>query len=233
MKKPAVVFAAAGLIAGAGALAAAQQQKVGEVTGGDELAKKKGYYRETWVRPDADITRYSKLHFWQAVFQFRDVGDERGGGPSIAVLQSEGPYAISQEARDRFKQIVADAFTQELQKSRQFQVVDTVDSDTLLVRTGILDITSEVPAAARHVDAYLSAVGEGTLLVQLIDPTTGVIQATVAERRKIQSPVAGQGGAAQRATANSVWSDVELWARSLANEFRRELDKAKAKAEKK
>jgi hypothetical protein len=231
MRRTVLILVATTLLGGQGAMAAAQQQPpVAEVTGGDDLVKQKGYFRETWVHPDADITRYNKLYFWQAMFQFREGGETRGGGTSLSALRSEGPYAVAPEARDKFKKIVLDALVEELQRSKQFEVVDTVGPETLILRAGVLDITSDVPPAARHVDAYLSSVGEGTFVVQMIDAKSGVIQATVGERRKIQPPA---GAVGKRATTASVWGDVEQWAHAVAADFRRELDKAKKKAEKK
>jgi hypothetical protein len=109
-------------------------------------------------------------------------------------------------------------------------VVTAVGPDTLILRAGIIDITSDVPPAARYVDIRLSAVGEATFVVQLIDPGSGVIQATVGERRKIQP---GSGATNRPTTEATVWTDVEQWARSLGMDFRRELDKAKKKADEK
>jgi len=231
MRRSAMGFVAAATL-GLGALAAAQQPPpVPEVTGGDDLVKKKGYFREIWVHPDADITRYSKLYFWQAMFQFRDVAPSGGGSTVAAAIRNDDPFPVSAEAKEKFKKVFLDAFVEELQRSKQFEMVTVVGPDTLILRAGILDIISDVPPAARHVDVRLSAVGEGTFVVQLIDASSGVIQATVGERRKIQPPGANPGRPATEAT---VWTDVEQWARSLGMDFRRELDKAKKKkAEKK
>jgi hypothetical protein len=44
-----------------------------EVSGRDDLVKEKGRFKETWVRPDADFTRYSTLYLWVAELQFREV----------------------------------------------------------------------------------------------------------------------------------------------------------------
>jgi hypothetical protein len=40
-----------------GVLYAQDTPPVKEVTGGDDLVEKKGPWQETWVRPDADISR--------------------------------------------------------------------------------------------------------------------------------------------------------------------------------
>ena len=234
MRRTVWLFAAMALLTGQDAIVAAHQQPpVAEVTGRDELTKQKGYFRETWVHPEADLTRYSKLYLWQALFQFRDVGEARSGGTTVSAFRSEGPYPVAAEDRARFKQVVVDAFVEELQRSRQFELVDAVGPDTLILRGGILDIISNVPPNVSRRDTYLSAVGEGTFVVQLIDSRSGVMQAVVGERRRIQPPGAGPDAFAKPANFATVWADIEQWARGLAADFRRELDAAKKKADKK
>ena len=41
----------------------------------DEQVKVKGPFRSTWVRPDADITKYTKLYPWKARYEFREGGE--------------------------------------------------------------------------------------------------------------------------------------------------------------
>ena len=76
-------------------------------------------------------------------------------------------------------------------------------------------------------DVYLATVGEATLFIDLIDAETGVIQARVGERRKIQPPGSGRIDEFSMPTNSvTVWSDVGRWARSAASKLRRELEKA-------
>jgi hypothetical protein len=210
---------------------AQEEPSAAPVTGGDELVKERGFFRETWVRPDADITRYDKLKLWEPVFQFRDVGEPGGPGTTRAQLLSSGPYPVSQESKDRFRQVVVDAFVEELQRSKRFELVDELGPGTLIVRGGILDIVSSVPPGARLRDAHLAAVGEGTFVFQLIDANSGIIQAAIGERRRIQPPGAHLDMFARPANAATVWADVEQWAHGFVADFRRELDKARNKAE--
>jgi hypothetical protein len=219
----------------AGAAATQEERPFSKVTGGDELVKEKGRFRETWVRPDADITRYDKLHVWNAVFQFRDVGEARGSGTTTAMLRSTGSeaYPIAQESRERFGQVVTDTFVEELQRSKKFQVVDDVGPGTLLVRGAVFDIVSNVPPGAARHDVYLSAVGEATIVIELIDAETGVMLARVGERRRIQPPGAPHDAFTKPANEATVWADVRQWARAVASDFRRELEKAQKDAQKK
>ena len=69
------------------------------------------------------------------------------------------------------------------------------------------------------------------IFFELIDAETGVIQARVGERRNIQNPqrVMNTVNTAP-ANAATVWSEVEQWARGMAQALRKELEKAKKKA---
>ena len=206
---------------------------VHEVTGSDDLVKEKGHYQETWIHPDADITRYSKLYLWNAMFQFRE-GVEKSTGTTIGMSRGDqGPFAVREEDQERFKQVVGDAVVKELARSKVFEVVDEVGPGTLLVRGAVVDIISNVPPnVGRSANIYLAAVGEATIVFELIDAETGVIQARVAERRRIQPPGRMYDVSKAPTNAATVWNEVERWAREEARTLRNALEKAKKKAEK-
>jgi hypothetical protein len=215
-----------------GLLNAQQPTSEAVVTGADELVKEQGLFKETWIRPDTDITRYSKLYIWEPIFQFREIDPARR--TSSLPRDNEGPYGFREESREKFEQIASEAFAKEFQSSKMFKVVDTVGPGTLIVRPGVLDIVSNVPPdhpGRRRL--YLTSVGEATIFFELVDADTGVIQARVAERRAIQ-PFGIRAGQITAVTPPtnpaSVWVDVERWAASAARDLRKELEKAQKKA---
>ena len=202
------------------------------VTGGEELVQKKGAFDATWVRPDADISRYGKLYLWEPEFQFREGGETSAGTTSELLRGGSGPFAIREEDQERFKTLVSDQFVAELARGKLFEVVDAVGPDTLIVRAGFLDITSNVPPnVARYGNIHLASVGEATIVFELIDASTGVIQARAAERQLIQPEARMRGVNTAPANSATVWSDVERWAREQAQDLRKALEKAKKKAD--
>jgi hypothetical protein len=205
-----------------------------EISGGDELVKEKGAFRETWIRPDADITQYSKLYLWQAVYQFRDVGEPKSSGTTASLLRdTEGPFGVRDESKEMFQRLVSDAFVKELERSKIFEVVEEVGPDTLIVRAAVLDIVSNVPPSfTGTADVYLSAVGEASFVFELIDAETGVIQARSGERRRIQPPSRDFEVSVVPTNAATVWNEVERWARDVARDLRKALEKGHKKAEK-
>jgi len=230
MKSALLVLATVGLVASLGAAPAAQ-----EVTGGDDLVEEKGPFQGTWIHPDANIMRFDKILVWDAAFQFRDVDEPRNQGTTRGrMMQSADDldYPIAEESRKKFEEVFVATFVKEFQNSKKFEVVDQAGPGTLIVRGGVLDIVSNVPPTARRSTVFLSSVGEGTFVFEMIDAETGLMQARVAERRRIQADPNAVRASGIPVNANTVWSEVELWTRSVARDLRRELDKAKKRAEK-
>jgi len=214
---------------------AQEQPKGAEITGAEELVKQKSQlWGEVWVRPDADISRYDKLYLWQAVFQFRDVSDDQVNRTTTAMLRGDqGYFTISEEDRKKFEKIVKDVVVKELNRSKQFDIVDTIGPGTLAVRGLILDIVSNVPPnVGRQGNVFLSNMGEATFIFELVDAETGVIQGRVGDRRVIQPPARMNTVSQAPTTSATVWNDVELWAQDQAMTLRRELDKQAKKAKK-
>ena len=227
MKKAAFLLLCGVLMAG---VLYAQDAPVKEVTGGDDLVKEKGPWEGTWVHPDADISKYSKLYIWESLFKFRE-GGKTSAGTTMQMMRgdSSGPYAVNVESKEKFKQVVNEAVDKELARSKMFEMTDTVGPGTLLVRCAVLDIVSNVPPNLSGGGIHLASVGQATMVFELIDAETGVIQARVAERRAIQPDVRMNQVNAAPVNSASVWNDVKQWAGDEAKALRKELEKAKKK----
>ena len=146
---------------------------------------------------------------------------------------NDGPFAVNEESKKQFEEIVNSAFVKELGRSKIFELVDKVGPDTLLVRAMVVDIVSNVPPSfTGTADIHLSSVGEATFIFELIDSETGEVQATVGERRLIQPPGRMNDVSAAPANSATVYSDIERWANSVARDLRTALEKAHKKAAK-
>jgi hypothetical protein len=231
MKRTVTLFA---MIAVSAILSSAQDEarKV-EVTGSEDLVQQKSSkWAEVWVHPDADISRYDNLYLWQTVFQFRDVSDNKVNQTTTAMLRgNQGYYNIPDSERSRFEEIVRDVVVKEINRSKQFEVVDTIGPRTLAIRAAVLDIVSNVPPNVnRQGDVYLSSMGEASFFFELIDAETGTIQARVGDRRAIQPPAQMNRVSQVPTTEATVWNNVEIWAQDQAMTLRREIDKLAKKA---
>jgi hypothetical protein len=190
-----------------------------------ELEQEKSGFKETWVAPGADFTKYSKLYIWKAEFQFRDVGPaRRSRSTMLSTRKSE--FGISEKDREEFQRIVREAFLDEIQKAKNFELVEDLDRNTLVMRGAVLDIISRVPPeTVGRSEIYLQSIGEATLVMELIDAGTGEVVALVAERRHLQR--SGSSGIGSMPTNTvTIVADLRGWARRAARVLRTELDDA-------
>jgi len=215
--------------AGAEAGAEAQEEKS---TGSDrysELVKVDGAFRETFVMPGIDFGDFNKVYFWEAQFEYRDVGPARKTR-STMLSTHKREFGISDEDRQRFEEIVGEAFEKEISKAKEFTIVeniDDIDTATLILRGALIDIISQVPPEmVGRSDVYLSSVGAATFVMELIDARTGGVVALVAERRAMETLNSRSGMAMIPANSASVMGDLRRWSGDLARRFRTRLDKA-------
>lgn len=192
-----------------------------------DLEKDKSGFKETWVLPGADFTKYNKLYIWKAEFQFRDVGPaQRTRMTRMSTRKTE--FGISDKDREEFQRIVREAFLKEIQQAKNFELVDIdgVDQHTLIMRGAVLDIISHVPPdTIGRSEIYLTSIGEATLVMELVDAATGNVVGLVAERRHLQRSSSRDLGVMPTNNATIV-ADLRGWARRAAKTLRTELDKA-------
>jgi hypothetical protein len=190
-----------------------------------ELQKEKGAFKETWVHPDADFTQYDKLYLWEGVFEFRDVGPAQRTRSSMMNTRKR-EFGINDADREKFEEIVGEAFVKGLQKGKRFELVSELGPRTMIMRGGVLDIISKVPPeTAGRSEIYLASIGEGTLVLELLDAETGDVLALVAERRSFSRP-GGIDFMTMPTNSATIIGDIRRWATSAGKKLSKELDKA-------
>jgi hypothetical protein len=155
-----------------------------------------------WARPDFDISGYTKIWLVGAGVEYRQV---KNRGRTSVDRTRGGPYFIDDKSRTQFEELVGKVFKEELQKIEKYELVDGPGPDVLMVRGGLLDVTSYVPpdpVGGRSV-VFLSSVGEATLVLELRDSETGTILARSVDRRAAETI----GGTFTR--SNSVTNSAE------------------------
>jgi len=135
-----------------------------------------------WARPDFDISGYTKIWLLGAGIEYRQVKNR--GRTSIDRTRG-GPYFIDDKSRAQFEELVGKVFKEELEKIERYELVDGPGPDVLMVRGGLLDVTSYVPPdpVGGRSAVFLSSVGEATLVLELRDSETGTILARSVDRR--------------------------------------------------
>lgn len=193
-----------------------------------ELQKQKGeFFKEVWVHPDADFTQYDKLFLWEGVFEYRDVGPARRSR-STMISTHKREFGISDVDREKFEEIVGEAFDQGLQGKgdKRFELVSELGPGTMILRGGVLDIISMVPpGTVGRSDIYLASIGEGTLVLELLDAQTGDVLALVAERRSFSRP-GGLSTTTMPTNSATIVGDLRRWAKSAGDKLGKSLDRA-------
>lgn len=202
--------------------------EVAQAVADDELVEGKSKFRDTWVNPAMDFTKYDKILLGDGEFEFRDVGPAKKYRSSMRTTSSKNEYGILEEDQEKFMQVAGDAFVKELSRSKKYDIVESAGPGTILLEGSVLDIVSHVPPQMTgRSDMYLSSVASVTLVLELMDSETGQIIAYIEERRKIEPPGGGRiDSFSMPANSVTIWSDVGRWARSSASRLRSSMEKA-------
>ena len=133
-----------------------------------------------------------------------------------------GPYFIDDKARGQFEELVGTIFKEELEKVEKYELVDGPGEDVLMVRGGLLDVTSYVPPEpiGGRSEVFLSSVGEATLVLELRDSETGTILARSVDRRAAETI----GSTFQRSNSVTNSGEVRRLIRHWGTRLREGLD---------
>jgi hypothetical protein len=172
-----------------------------------------------WARPDFDISGYTKIWLVGAGIEYRQVKDR---GRSTMARSQGGPYFIDDKSRAQFEELVGKVFREELEKVEKYELVDGPGPDVLMVRGGLLDVTSYVPPdpIGGRSYIYLSSVGEATLVLELRDSETGTILARSIDRRAAETI----GGTFTRSNSVTNSAEARRLVRFWATRLREGLD---------
>jgi hypothetical protein len=172
-----------------------------------------------WARPDFDISGYTKIWLVGAGIEYRQVKDR---GRSTMARSQGGPYFIDDKSRTQFEELVGKVFKEEFEKIEKYELVDGPGPDVLMIRGGLLDVTSYVPPdpIGGRSYIYLSSVGEATLVLELRDSETGTILARSVDRRAAETI----GGTFTRSNSVTNSAEARRLIRFWATRLREGLD---------
>ena len=169
-----------------------------------------------WVKPDLDLTGYTKLMLASGGISYREVD-----GPVNRRTDTEFP--ISDEAKERFQQIVREEFIEELEQLHRYEITDQPGRDVLVLVGAIIDVVSRVPPEpVGRSSIYLSAAGDATMVLELRDSMSNEVLARGADRRAAEATFPGP------ANSVTVWSDVRRLAKTWARLLRTRLEELTA-----
>ncbi len=176
-------------------------------------------FSNAWIDPDVDLTQYTKIMPGGAEFEFRAV--KKSTSASMARRANESEYWISDENKEKVREIVTLAFREELLQSEHFEFANTRGPDTLIIVGGLHDIVSRVPPdIVGRGEIYLASVGEATLILEARDSLSGETIYRAIDRRSAEQA----GGRLTMSNAVRTASEVRRLAKRWASRLRVGLD---------
>ncbi len=168
-----------------------------------------------WVKPDLDLTGYTKLIVASGGVSFRRIEN--------ANPRRDTQFPVQERNKERLREILREEFVEELEKLERYDFASEPGPDVLVLVGGVIDVVSNIPPDADSASfsrggIYLSSVGAATLVIELRDSESGEVLARAADRRAADAPFAFE------ASAPVAWSQVRRLAKRWATLVRNGLE---------
>ena len=188
-------------------------------TGADAGVTEEGLHRvhpsimeAAWVRPDLDLSVYTRILLMPTAVQFREVA-ERNFNARTRIGTSEFPLDDGKKEwlREVWRQAVEETFSQE----RSYELYDGAGPDVLVVQGFLVDVVSHIPPDdVGSGVTYISDPWIASVVLELRDGTTAELLARTMDRRYAEGLI----------DAGTVWIRtedlVERWAQVLPDRLR-------------
>jgi len=139
-------------------------------------------FSNAWIDPDVDLTQYTRIMPGGATFEFRAV--KKNSSTSRARINNESEFWISDDGKEAVREIVTEAFREELLNSKHFTFANSRGPDVLIIEGALHDIVSRVPPdIAGRGEIYLASVGEATLILEARDSLSNEVIYRAVDRR--------------------------------------------------
>jgi len=184
-----------------------------EVTFDGLYPVKGGSADAAWVRPGADISKYSKIMLQGVGIEYRPGGES---GRLHHSRSSNDHFEITDKQKSKFEELMREAFLKELGESEHFTIVSEAGPDVLLIRGGLLDVVSYVPPEPiGRTEVFLSTVAEATLVLEIRDSVSEAIIARAVDRRAAENAARGFSRSNPVMNKSEVRRLASTWARLL------------------
>jgi hypothetical protein len=167
-------------------------------------------FAAVWVKPGANLGRYSKILPMEPTFHYRTV---QGSG------RSSGDYEVPERRREDFERIVKESFRKSFEKSKYYTMATEPGPDTLVLLGAIHDIVSHVPQErGERSDTFVSEIGEATIVLELRDSESHEVLARAAERRSV-TPTRELTWSSSVSSASEIRKVAALWGGKLRDQL--------------
>lgn len=143
---------------------------------------------DAWVKPDLDLSQYTKVYFLGTGVSFREIGDSmyRAGA---RVEQIEFP--VSTESAGEFRALFRTTFLEDLGGVDRYEIATTPGRDVMIAHGFLVDVVSHVPPdSAGNISTTVRSTWEAPIVLELRDSMSHEILARTVERERPEGPLA-------------------------------------------
>lgn len=176
-------------------------------------------FRVTYVKPGADLQRYTKVLVQEVTVSYKT--PPRSGGLQLDAIDPN--YALPESSLRSMKRYFHDIFVKELGESQNFTVVSEPGPDVLVISGHVVNLKISVPpdwSETPDQSVYTKSSGQMTLLLDARDSQSGEPLVRVGQARAIDLGDGGWYESDPVTNSGAVRDAFQTWASSL----RRELD---------
>ena len=191
-----------------------------EPVGLKELKKQKGGFSTVLAHPEADFSRYTKIHPQTVSLVISDpaAANQFSTGRLHTKRETESVIPLYNEVVE-FKNVFGEVLADRIANDLDLEVVDAPGPGTLILRPVVTEVEITTSSKNTSEDGHeLPQLDEGTIVFDLMDGETGRILARFAEKRRNRPPKD------ERETMG-LWPNLPSWAEAVAADFCQELER--------
>ncbi len=159
-----------------------------EVTGDGLHRVDRSIMGAAWVRPDLDLTRYTRIFFMQTGVHFREVDDRPyrpRSGPQIVT-----EFPVDDATKVRLRALFRETFYEDLAEVESYEMSDGVGRDVLMVQGLLINVISGVPPLGPGSSVItVRYPWEASVVLELRDSMSNDILARTADQQRAEGPV--------------------------------------------
>ncbi|MDH3507947.1 MAG: DUF3313 domain-containing protein [Gammaproteobacteria bacterium] len=140
-----------------------------------------------WVRPDADLSRYTRLFAMPTAVQFRDVPDRWHNARTI---EGATAFYIDERRKEQLREIFRESFNEALSEARSFDLTNELGRDVILVQGILTDVISGVPPyISGSTITNIRWAWETNIVLEIRDAMSDTVLARTVERKRMDGPI--------------------------------------------
>jgi len=134
-----------------------------------------------WVRPDLDLSRYTRILLMPTAVQFREVGER---SYDARTRESVTEFPVGDEKKEWLRGVWRGAVDARFAQEQSYELYDGVGSNVLVVQGFLVDVVSHIPPETPGSSfSWVRDPWEASVVLELRDATTTELLARTIDRR--------------------------------------------------